>query len=67
MDIARNPTSIPGNPELADAAPEPSAPDTIRRLGDEFVTIGASDMSRLAREALNASNTISLSVRPSYA
>ena len=32
MDIARNPTSIPGNPELADAAPEPSAPDTIRRL-----------------------------------
>jgi aminopeptidase N len=32
MDIARNPTSIPGNPELADAAVEPAAPETIRRL-----------------------------------
>ncbi len=32
MDIARNPTSIPGNPELADAAPEPTATETIRRL-----------------------------------
>ncbi|GGD58780.1 aminopeptidase N [Croceicoccus mobilis] len=32
MDIARNPATVPGNPELADAAVEPAQPETIHRL-----------------------------------
>ena len=31
MDIARTPSTPDGNPELADAAPEPHDPPTIRR------------------------------------
>ena len=31
MDIATNPTTPDGNPEMADAAPEPQQPELIRR------------------------------------
>src|SRR3954466_8977415 len=31
MDIARTPATPDGNPEMADAAPEPKAPPMIRR------------------------------------
>ena len=31
MDIARTPSTPDGNPEMADASPEPKAPQIIRR------------------------------------
>ena len=31
MDIARTPSTPDGNPEMADAAPEPKEPELIRR------------------------------------